>query len=200
MYRSVDDFTSSCFQRPHISDRVVDAKKHMFTQSSNPIGPKKYTNISMSPKNQMLNVTNEHTHQNQTEPYRSKYALSIHVLLHNTHQQTSMWFHRIAVSISAVHRVCCPWWPQSWWWVMESPMHRSYKFVNEFSPAFCPMLLAENHCVISKKKKKKKTQNKIGILINKRRNEKKFLFLNVIGNLIHLDNWRKVYFIVLSAI
>lgn len=49
-YRSVDDFTSSDFQRPHISDRAVDAKKHIFTKSSSPIGPKKYTNISMSPK------------------------------------------------------------------------------------------------------------------------------------------------------
>lgn len=49
-YRSVDDFTSSCFHRPHMSCRVVDANRHIFTNNSNPMGPKKYTNISMSPK------------------------------------------------------------------------------------------------------------------------------------------------------
>lgn len=48
-YRSVDDFTSSCFHNPHISCRVVDANKIMFTSKRKPIGPKKYTNTSMSP-------------------------------------------------------------------------------------------------------------------------------------------------------
>lgn len=39
--RSVDDFTSSCFHKPHISCLVVDANSIILTSNKNPIGPKK---------------------------------------------------------------------------------------------------------------------------------------------------------------
>lgn len=48
-YRSVVDFTSSRFHKPHVSWRAVDRNSRTFTHSKIPMGPKKNAKISMSP-------------------------------------------------------------------------------------------------------------------------------------------------------
>lgn len=48
-YRSVVDLTSSRFQSPHVSCLAVDANSNKFTNSRNPMGPKKYASNSLSP-------------------------------------------------------------------------------------------------------------------------------------------------------
>lgn len=83
---------------------------------------------------------------------------------------------------------------------MESPMHRFYKFVNEFSLAFFPTLLAENLCVILKKRKNwhfnkyNEGEHEMG----------EILILNVIGNLICVwiigKKWNFIYSINAAVI
>lgn len=111
--------------------RVVDANKHIFMNSSKPIGPKKYTKISMSPKIEI-----------KTSNWRL--LLAQVNIVRGTNQQTSIFFHQTSVATDSVNPVNYPWLLRFQWWEMEGPKHTFYRLVSEFSLASFPMLLVEN--------------------------------------------------------